>query len=244
MTVSALIMRRPASHTVAAAEALLRREPADDLALFHEAPDAAQLAATLAALANAHGGAVVLAPTNALPDALADLTQSACLLAQPPLILPLPELLTLPGGLVAMINVPPGLPHVYSVYGVYWTRMAAQNRPLTTEELRRLLMQRDPGSAGFESTAVPGSRLDDLDPSRVRAYVQALSGLAADTVEEVLLSRGCLTDTGGALAPTVAGILLFGRDPQRFLRSAEVIAVRYQGADMSDEFVRQDIRGV
>ncbi|MGB2772128.1 MAG: hypothetical protein WBF31_07390, partial [Anaerolineae bacterium] len=63
MTVSALIMRRPASHTVAAAEALLRREPADDLALFHEAPDAAQLAATLAALANAHGGAVVLAPT-------------------------------------------------------------------------------------------------------------------------------------------------------------------------------------
>ena len=144
MTVSALIMRRPASHTVAAAEA---------------------------ALANAHGGAVVLAPTNALPDALADLTQSACLLAQPPLILPLPELLTLPGGLVAMINVPPGLPHVYSVYGVYWTRMAAQNRPLTTEELRRLLMQRDPGSAGFESTAVPGSRLDDLDPSRVRAYV-------------------------------------------------------------------------
>ena len=244
MTASALIMRRPASHTVAAAEALLRREPADDLALFHEAPDAAQLAATLAALANAHGGAVVLAPTNALPDALADLTQSACLLAQPPLILPLPELLTLPGGLVAMINVPPGLPHVYSVYGVYWTRMAAQNRPLTTEELRRLLMQRDPGSAGFESTAVPGSRLDDLDPSRVRAYVQALSGLAADTVEEVLLSRGCLTDTGGALTPTVAGILLFGRDPQRFLRSAEVIAVRYQGADMSDEFVRQDIRGV
>jgi len=45
------------------------------------------------------------------------------------------------------------------------------------------------------------------------------------------------------LAPTVAGILLFGRDPQRFLRSAEVIAVRYQGVDMGDEFVRQDIRG-
>jgi ATP-dependent DNA helicase RecG len=41
----------------------------------------------------------------------------------------------------------------------------------------------------------------------------------------------------------VAGILLFGRDPQRFLRSAEVICVRYAGVMMGDEFVRQDLGG-
>ena len=77
---------------------------------------------------------------------------------------------------------------------------------------------------------------------------------------QLLLSRGCVTYPDGGqlwpgaaeaaapltpeqLAPTAAGILLFGRDPQRFLRSAEVICVRYAGADMSDEFVRQDIGG-
>jgi ATP-dependent DNA helicase RecG len=243
MIAPSFILRRQASHTAADVEFLLQRGAADDLAVFNEAPDAAELAATLVALANDHGGVVVLTPPSTSPDSLADLTQTACLLAQPPLILPLPELLTLPSGGVAVISVPPGLPHVYSVRGVFWTRMAAQNRPLTNEELRRLLLQRDPGSAGFEASAVPGARLGDLDPVRVRAYVQTLSGLAAETMEEVLLSRGCLVETGGVLTPTVAGILLFGRDPQRFLRSAEMIAVRYQGVDMSDEFVRQDIRG-
>lgn len=243
MTAPSFLLRRQANHTAADVESLRQRGAADDRALFNEAPDAAELAATLVALANNHGGAVILAPASNSPDSLADLTQAACLLAQPPLILPLPELLTLPSGPAAVISVPPGLPHVYSVRGVFWTRMAAQNRPLTTEELRRLLLQRDPGSAGFEASAVPGARLDDLDAARVRAYVQTLSGMAVETMEEVLVSRGCLLETDGVLAPTVAGILLFGRDPQRFLRSAEVIAVRYQGVDMGDEFVRQDIRG-
>jgi ATP-dependent DNA helicase RecG len=44
--------------------------------------------------------------------------------------------------------------------------------------------------------------------------------------------------------PTVAGILLFGRAPQQFVRSAEIICVRYAGDEMSDEFVRQDISGM
>ena len=45
------------------------------------------------------------------------------------------------------------------------------------------------------------------------------------------------------MAPTVAGMLLFGRDPQRFLRSAEIICVRYATEQMGDEFERQDING-
>ena len=45
------------------------------------------------------------------------------------------------------------------------------------------------------------------------------------------------------MVPTVAGLLLFGRNPQQFVRSAEIICVRYRGLTMSDEFVRQDIAG-
>ncbi|MEZ4719042.1 MAG: ATP-binding protein [Caldilineaceae bacterium] len=43
--------------------------------------------------------------------------------------------------------------------------------------------------------------------------------------------------------PRCAGILLFGRNPQRFVASAEIICVRYATPSMSDEFVRQDIKG-
>ncbi len=46
------------------------------------------------------------------------------------------------------------------------------------------------------------------------------------------------------MVPTVAGILLFGRNPQQFMRSAEVVCVRYATTlTMGDEFVRQDIGG-
>jgi ATP-dependent DNA helicase RecG len=43
--------------------------------------------------------------------------------------------------------------------------------------------------------------------------------------------------------PTYAGILLFGHNPQQFLPSAEIIAVRYAGTTMGDEFVREDMGG-
>lgn len=61
---------------------------------------------------------------------------------------------------------------------------------------------------------------------------------------DALLARGCLRATPqGDRLPTYAGLLLFGRNPQQYLPSAEIIAVRYAGAAMSDEFVREDIRG-
>jgi ATP-dependent DNA helicase RecG len=45
------------------------------------------------------------------------------------------------------------------------------------------------------------------------------------------------------LYPTYAGLLLFGRDPQRWNRSGVIVAVRYAGATMADSFVREEIGG-
>jgi len=61
--------------------------------------------------------------------------------------------------------------------------------------------------------------------------------------EQVLLKRGCLTRRYEALVPTNAGILLFGRDPQQFLRGADITAARFAGSEMGDVFTRQDIGG-
>ena len=43
--------------------------------------------------------------------------------------------------------------------------------------------------------------------------------------------------------PTYAGVLLFGRQPQRFLRNAQLSLVRYIGPTMGDEFLRHDATG-
>lgn len=226
-----------------------------DRAVFLPVRTARQpVAESLVALANADGGTLVLgvAPRGAVQPgadvkALRDLVLDAALQADPPLILPSPQVIETAAGAVVVVQVPEGLPHVYSLRGVYWTRTGANNRPLTTPELRQLLLDRS--ESGYESKPAAEARLEDLDEARVSRYLDQV-GLPPDAdALQALLSRGCITRLNGdglptaEPGPTVAGLLLFGRDPQRFLRSAEVICVRYAGEVMGDEFVRQDIGG-
>lgn len=212
------------------------------------------IAETLAALANAEGGMLVLGVSNRgqpQPDAdrqlLREAAIEASLLTDPPLIFPSPEIVDSGAGEVVVAQVPEGLPHVYSLRGIYWTRTGAYNRPLTTPELRRVLQNRS--ESGFESQPASGATLVDLDTGRVNRYLDHVGMPPDEDAVQALMSRGCVTRVGfdgqplTESRPTVAGILLFGRDPQRFLRSAEVICVRYTGQVMSDEFVRQDLNG-
>ena len=219
------------------------------------------VAETVSALANANGGVVLLGVTQKgsvqrANDALAlsDLVIEAGLLTDPPLILPRAQVVELPQGPLVVLQVPPGLPHIYSLQGLYLTRTGTQNRPLTTPELRRLLLER--GEIGYERQIVEGATLADLDPARVEAYMHHIALRPDEAPLQALLARGCVARkapiTPGRpttrlaeddVAPTVAGLLLFGRDLQQFLPSAELICVRYATEEMSDEFVRQDIKG-
>jgi ATP-dependent DNA helicase RecG len=216
---------------------------------------------TLAAMANASGGVVLLGVTKGGtaqnvtdPRALRDSAVEAGLLTDPPLILPTPDIIEGGNGQIVVVQVPPGLPHLYSLRGRYLTRTASQNRPLTTPELRRLLVDR--GEAGFEGRAIAAATLDDLDRKRIEDYLAHISLAPDEAPLQALQARGCVgyrplseehglpaTVEPGQLAPTVAGLLLFGSDPKRFVHGAEIICVRYAGTEMSDEFVRQDISG-
>lgn len=213
------------------------------------------LAETLVALANANGGMAIVgvsAKGQVQKDldttALRETVLEAGLLTDPPLVLPGPQVLETSRGTVLVVQVPSGLPHIYSLQGTYLTRTAGQNRPLTTPELRRLLLER--GDTGFEAHPIPNATLADLDEQRILRYLDRVAFSPTEDIPQALLARGCAAytqgpdDTGSAvLTPTVAGILLFGRNPQQYLRSAEIICVRYAGDTMGDEFVRQDLGG-
>ena len=234
--------------------------PADRVAFLGAKTPTRTIAETMAAMANANGGLVLLGVSpRGVPQkevdagTLAEAVVEAGLLTDPPLVLPSPQVVESNRGVVVVVQVPPGLPHIYSLQGLYLSRTAAQNRPLTTPELRRLLLER--GDAGFEAQPVAGATLADLDEQRIARYLDQVSFAPDEDLEQALLARGCavyvdVANPGaddsratGQLAPTVAGMLLFGRNPLRFIRSGEIICVRYAGTDMGDEFVRQDIGG-
>lgn len=238
----------------------------EQTAFFADNASTRSVAETLTAMANTHGGVIVLGVNRrgALqenPDLakIRDTAAEASLRADPPLILPSAQLVQVEleegvAGEVMVLSVPAGLPHIYSIQGRYLTRSGSKNRPLSAYELRKLLMER--GDTGFEATPVDKATVADFDQRRVERYLQQIAAVPDEDALQLLTSKGCLisknvdaADGGDAgsvqasVVPTVAGILLFGYDPQRFVRSAEIICVRYTGESMGDEFVRQDIGG-
>ncbi len=210
-------------------------------------PDA--LALTMAAMANSQGGTLLIGVVGQSAsmvgvrdtESVIDRVLQAALSTDPALIIPLPRVLHMSGKAIVSVSIPQGMPHVYSVAGRYVYRHDVENIALPSRDLRRLMMERGEGS--FETEIARGASLDDIDWDKAKTYVAGLTGMGETNVENVLVKRGCLAHQDDKLRPTHAGILLFGKDPQLHIRSAEITAARFAGETMSDTFTRQDILG-
>jgi ATP-dependent DNA helicase RecG len=216
---------------------------------FPEDISIASLAATLVGMANTRGGTVLLgvAPRSNRVSGIknrettVDNIFQAAILADPPLVLPMPREEMIGTDQVLRVTVPEGLPHVYSLEGRYLGRSGCQTHPLPPRKLRELLMERS--VIQFENRIPPGATLDDLNPDQVFAYRAALNRPEHESLEDLLTRRGCLRIVDGNLRPTYAALLLFGKDPQRWLPNGSVLAARFPGIAFSDEFIKQEIRG-
>jgi ATP-dependent DNA helicase RecG len=216
-----------------------------------------RLAAVLVGMANSLGGTVLIgvAPRSGrilgvpdLPAALDTIFQ-ATLLVDPSLVLPLPRQHVVKDQTILQVSVPIGLPHVYCLDGRYLARKGNQTITISDRDLRRLLIER--GVVQFESQSPPGATLDDLDPAKVEGYLQALDLPGSESPEQFLLRRGCLVRVEDndvivgqpQLRPTYAALLLFGKQPEQWLPNANILAARFSGTSMADEFIKQDIGG-
>ncbi|MGQ9681694.1 MAG: ATP-binding protein [Anaerolineae bacterium] len=219
--------------------ALLAAGASERVVTLPAGTSAPRLAQALAALANASGGTVLLAlPAGSQAAEATDRAVQAALSCEPPLVLPLPAPIEIDGRSFVALTVPPGLPHVYAQGGVYWRREGRETVALGPQALRELLLARS--TTAIESTCPPGATPKDLDWGAIRAYASSLPNRPDVSLEEFLAQRGGLDASG---APTCAGLLLFGIEPQRFLPAAEILLVRYPSASMGDVFIKEVARG-
>jgi ATP-dependent DNA helicase RecG len=228
---------------------LIDQGMASDLHWFPEDVSAARLAATFVGMANTIGGNILVGVSPRAgriqgvrdPDEMIDRIFQAALLSDPPLVLPLPRVESVDGASVVRVTVPPGLPHVYSLEGRYLGRSGKQESPLPARQLRALLVER--GVIQFEARVPPKATMDDLDFEQVAAYLLTLGLPGDDDPQDVLQRRGCAVLEDGDLRPTYGALLLFGSHPQQWLPSASILAARFPGTAISDEFLKQEIRG-
>ena len=182
------------------------------------APDPQAIAEAAVAFANSDGGLITF-PGQTAPscEALQTALLDAGALTRPALFLGCPKSLPSTQGGGWALYVPRGT-QVYALAdGRVLVRTLDGVRELDGEAIRRLAHAREQGD--FEAELVPGAAVVNLDEALLaefaRGAVPHWDGDAVALWERV----GALTPKGDV---TVAGMLLFGRDPQRWLPAAHV----------------------
>ncbi len=165
-----------------------------------------------------------------------------------------------PGKDIAVVEVAPGWTVHHSWHKnkrEYYIRVGTQSRDATPDELERLFQQR--GSLRAELRPITGSTMHDLDIRRLRDYFQRIrqqdfpnfesekeieKEKAFSDLRMLLLNTELLVENDGMSSATVAAVLLFGKNPNRFLAHSGIDAFAFTGKEK--DYNRKDtatIRG-
>lgn len=126
--------------------------------------------------------------------------------------------------IVLLLSIEPSNTRVIKNYdGYVYLRFGDQSPRLSFEQIKQL--QYDKGESWFEDEEVITSSLDDIDPEQIEAYKKTMGANSSDTAEDVLKARNMLIN--GHL--TNAGILLFAKNPTKYLPQARLRFIRYDG---------------
>lgn len=212
-----------------------------------------RIAESIAAFANAEGGILLLGVTakGAVtgiddPDALEQSVLSALTHIEPPLGNTIePEVVEYDGHSLVLVRVGRAVERVHQVEGRFLQRQGSENAPMGTVALQRLLLDRR--DLPFERMVPEGAETRDVSRAAIEQYIDDLpdfdpsaTGLQ-QRMSDLLRRKGIIRANDGK--PTYAGILLFGREPQQWLPSAQILFAFYLDTQMGDTFQRQQIDG-
>ncbi len=110
--------------------------------------------------------------------------------------------------------------------GDAYLRVGDQSRKLSAAQLMELEYSR--GTRSFENTIVDSATVQDLDTDIIMDYARLMNPVASEPIE-LLRGRGLIRENNGRTSITVAGVLLFAKNPTQFLPGARVRFLRYEG---------------
>ena len=211
-----------------------------------------RIAQGIVALANTGGGVIVFGVNDNLrveglddADAVRDELVRICREDVHPALFPFIDIISFDSGLrVVALDVEGKRRPYRTTDGRYFLRVGAEKREATREELSALLDETRPLS--YENVLALGAEVEDIDEAHLWSFVREFepdayapprSAAAAYPTAEVLERDLLLAVPAAAgaraerLAPTVAGLLLFGRDERvaDLLPRASVTCARYAG---------------
>jgi len=130
---------------------------------------------------------------------------------------------------------------------ITFVRVGTTSREATREEEARLYQASH--LMRYDIKPVPGTDISKLDRRRIRNYLGEILKEPSvpeddDQLEAILVNLDILIPDRGINAASVAGLLLFGDTPKRFLPQAGITAAAYPGTDKDyDTLDEESIRG-
>jgi len=202
------------------------------------------LARTLVAFANTAGGRVVVgvdesthAPTG-IPnreETLDNIHRAASLDCCQPAVNISVEERTYQGQLVFLVTVPYQYQEMFSTEGRVLVRRGTENVSAAPHEITALASRR--GRLRYEMETPKGATVDDLNLDLLNgfraAYQEKRRRRLVIPDMSLLESLGAVVERNGGYHPTVAGILVFGKAPQRFVPQSRMVIVRYPGVKIT-----------
>jgi predicted HTH transcriptional regulator len=220
-----------------------------------------KIAQGICALANTGGGVMVFGVSDQLrvegvddPEDVRDEVVRICREQISPQLVPYIDLIAFDNGRRVVAVDIEGKRRPYQTRdGRYFVRIGADKREASREELSALLDEARP--LRYENVTVTGASDADIDEAHLWSFVREFSGDAFDPNAGApdyptadVLKRDLLLAAGNmdVAVPTVAGLLLFGRDERvaELLPRSSVTAVRYAGDTVQDaEIERLVLKG-
>jgi len=225
-----------------------------DLEFKVELPESKKVAQLITSLYNSRGGKIILGVEDKTKKLIGlknpqktehkftQIIRHWCKLDKEPEI----EFIKHQGKNFILIHCPKGKDTPYFVRGEHLprVRIGSSNMPANKEETARLY--REGSSKSQDIFPVENTTLDDLDFWKVKNYLRKsklTKQLNRDYLIELMLKEHFVVKENKKIIPTIAGILLFGKNTYLNLHHSEVKADRYIGDTRVEWLDRKDIRG-
>jgi predicted HTH transcriptional regulator len=214
-----------------------------------------KIAQEIVALANTGGGVMVFGVNDQLrvegvddPERVQeDLVRICREEVQPPLV-PFIDRIALDNGRrIVALDIESKRRPYRTRDGRFYLRIGAEKREASREEISTLLEESRP--LRYEDVPALGATMDDIDEAHLWSYLREFEGGAfeeatvvgyptADVLERDLLLA---TNDGNDVVPTVAGLLLFGRDERvaELQPRASVTATRFSGDSLQSPVIER-----
>lgn len=151
------------------------------------------------------------------------------------------------GRILITVDIPAGISKPYEANHVIYLRVGSSTRPASREEKQD--MYASSMKEGYDLLPVKDAVLNDLSQDEIAKYIQRRNARLNTPIEPfsefLLMKLNAVVQINGTLKPTVSGILLFGKEPQRFTetRLGYIRLARFKGKEVGTFIDQLDIYG-